>query len=476
MDLEELQDVFRYLLSDRFGPEMQDCIRREAAEQIKFSIRRFAAELHQIAGYSLNYAVKVAGQIVPKPVLYSMVIEYRTRGDGLLPELHLASPLQVSAYRNLQYELLAPSFIAFLFDQTIDDFNLDLREDTLVEREVQIAAQCLPTRADYYQQQIAALLDFCYARSDSECPTLEHVPTSLMPYWVLVPHICLLANAGISRSEIADVLYTVGDVLTHEHLAQLAHSREHKRFARPFDYVDSMSAGIANSRYESPARSTARAILRGQGYLMVSVSQYILQQLEFHYDAALGRYVGKLGEHRLHTPVREVITRFPAMVGWMRLYELIVRVGDDAGDVVLDQERNAPNWVNFNVEGLDALMALSSLYDIEDDNMREFILGMLHRLAVQMGSAADHNARYITARQMSSQLRDLIEVLLLLTLITSNDLLALISDSAPDESDLVEDAQSLLGIMHEVVFGSLVNAQFNDAYAEEMGAGMSNAA
>src|SRR5688500_17241751 len=99
MAMHELEDVFQYLLSDRFQPDMQQRIQREAAKQIKYSIRRFAQELHVYAGYSQDYAAKVAEQIVPKPVLYSMVIEYRTRGAHLLPEFEVSPPGQEEAYR-----------------------------------------------------------------------------------------------------------------------------------------------------------------------------------------------------------------------------------------------------------------------------------------------------------------------------------------------------------------------------------------
>src|SRR5688572_18364855 len=115
MENAELQMVFQYLLSDRFQPEAQQRIQHQAAGQIRYSIQRFATELHTIAGYSQPYALKIAEQIVPKPVLYSMVIEYRTRGEALLEEFDDSSSQHEAAYRSLQHELLAPSFIAFLY-------------------------------------------------------------------------------------------------------------------------------------------------------------------------------------------------------------------------------------------------------------------------------------------------------------------------------------------------------------------------
>lgn len=468
--MQELEDVFQYLLSDRFEPETQQRIKREAAQQIKYSIRRFAQELHVYAGYSPDYAAKVAEQIVPKPVLYSMVVEYRTRGEYMLPDFDAAPAGQEEGYRSLQYELLAPSFIAFLFDQTIDDFNQGLWEDTLIEREVLNAAQHLPVQADYYQEKIAALLDHFYAHGATP---IHLLPADLVPYWVLAPHIAWLDSAGISRDEIADVLYTVGDVLTHEHLAQLAHTPDRRRYARPMDFVDCVSGVLGANKYDSSARAVARSILRGQGYLMVSASQYLMYQLEFRFDPTAEHYVGDRSMTRPHTTVRTMLQRFPAMINLMRLYELIVRVGDDAGDILLDTERNAPNWVNFDHEALDAFMALSSLYDAEDENMRDFIAAMLRALAATMGTASD---KRITARMMIAQLHDLVQVLLLLTLSTTSDLLTMVECEIDQCPEIVQDTRTFIGIMHEIVFGSLVNAQFNDEYAAEMGVDMSAAA
>jgi hypothetical protein len=473
MAMQELQDVFQYLLSDRFEPETLQRIKLEAWQQIKYSIRRFAQELQVYHGYSPDYAAKVAEQIVPKPILYSMIIEYRIRGQCLLPDFEHSPPGQEEAYRSLQYELLGPVFIAFLFDQTVDDFNLGRWEDTLIEREVQCAAEHLPVQADYYQQQIAAILDLCYQHKTA-CPPIHHIPQSLLPYWALAPHICWLAQAGISRDEIGDMLYTVGDSLTHEHLAQLTHLPDRRRYARPLDFIDQISGMLGANKYDSTARALARAILRGQGYLIVSSIQYLFYQLDFYYDPELQRYIGKRRQEKPHTTVRQMIQRFPAMINLMRLYELIVRVGDDAGDLLLDQERNAPNWVNFDHEGLDAFMAMSCLYDVEDENMRDFIAAMLRQLASEMSSTSDQHERFMTARHLSTRLLELVQVLLLLTFSTTTDLLTMIESEAEQAPQLVEDARTFIGIMHEVVFGSLVNAQFNDAYAEEVGADVSS--
>src|SRR5262245_45216718 len=135
--------VFDHLLGNRFTDNEIRNFEGEAMAQIKHSIRRFASDLVHL-GYSSQYALTTAMQIVPKPVLYSMVIGYRTERNSLIPSRLASRDFHPEAFRDLQHELMAPSFLAYMYDQTMDDFNLGIREDTMIEQEIASAREIIP--------------------------------------------------------------------------------------------------------------------------------------------------------------------------------------------------------------------------------------------------------------------------------------------------------------------------------------------
>ncbi len=467
-------DVFQELLGDLIDPQLLPRFVAEVADQIQYSVERFAGEL-VVAGFTPDFALTTARQIVPKPVLYAMVIDFRSEEHTpAIPHFPQTAEgaRRRQAYRGLQYELLAPGFVAYLFDQTIDEYNPNRREGTWVEQEIAQAATRLPTAPHYYRDALRQLLAFCLERAPA-APGMADLPPDVRAYWLLAPYIRRLSQAGIQPPEIADVLYTVSDVLVHEHLGSLAYNRGRyadRRFVRPIDFVDD-TRGVARApQVDTPEETVARCALRGQGYLMISVSQYLVKQIDFRYDPQVGDYVGRLRDGLPHPPVRRLLQQFPFIVDCMRLYEVIVKVGDDLGDVALDQERGALNWITAGEAALEAFIRISRIEEtaIESEALKERFVALMRG-----------TVRYLQEQQSASpagvaaRLNTITDWLLPLEQAITRAMLAYLSQDLRAEGESEKNVQKhlrlFIRIMREVVFGSIINARYNDESAEALG-------
>lgn len=296
-------------------PRVFDELYHKGMSQLQFSIKKLTQDLVHM-GFSPKYALRTAQQIAPKPVIYSLLVGWRSG---------LASHYSPSEF----YAQVAPEFTAFLFDQTIDEYNINYREHTAVQRMVDEAAIQLHKEPDYYQFRVSLLLDLCF---DAEQPV---VPSSLAGLGLLVPYIQRLQYLGHDYEDVRHVLYTIADVLTNEHLAQLAHSQPTQSFRRYWDFIDSMLR-TREVVIDNAAQTLARASLRGQGFLMVATSQYILRGA--------------------HQPILN-----PVLVRFIRAMEAVVRLYDDIGDLETDQQTQSPNILIASPETQRAFFALSGL-------------------------------------------------------------------------------------------------------------------
>src|SRR5258708_10124771 len=86
----------------------------ESTQQIAYSIEQMTRDLETSMGFSSAYASLTAQQIAPKPTLYSFLIFQATQ----------ASRSSTISSRQQRYNLVAPEFTCFLFDQNIDQYNV----------------------------------------------------------------------------------------------------------------------------------------------------------------------------------------------------------------------------------------------------------------------------------------------------------------------------------------------------------------
>jgi hypothetical protein len=260
-------------------------------------------------------------------------------------------------------------------------------------------------------------------------------------------------------------------VLTHEHVGYVAHNRLGKRFSRAYDFVDNV-VGSTPSVFDSRDMTLARALLRGQGYLMVSVSQFIIQKLALRYDRSSRQYSVSLSEDANSHSVRQLIQAFPFLVRYMRLYELIVKVGDDIGDLSLDIQRDALNVFTSGGEVCDDFINISDLphTPLADGHSRMLLLKIMDEIHESMVMQNLDWAR--TAGDLSELLVEGVDQLGPLEDEVTTAMLAgfRYDIDNPERAQLARSLASLIGIMYEVVYGSIVNARYNDQFTEDMGA------
>jgi hypothetical protein len=448
----DIRIIFLLMLKDKFGEEEIDKLALEASEQIKFSLQFLYEDLVEM-GFSEEHAQLTARQIAPKPILYSFIIRNRILDN---PELVPFFPdtkngrIKEIAYRRLQYQLLAPEFTAFLFDQIIDEYNPE-NECTSVKKMIDQAREKISRHPDFYFKKIQRLWDICNKKNlDVSTAVKDDNLTALK---LLVPLIQNHQKAGATRQEIEDLLYTVSDVLTHEQIASNAFDKgkfSKNSFVRPIDYLDYIQ-GNHDKVEDNSIETVARGILRNQGLLMVTISQYMIIRSPFYYNRSAEAY-GLLRKPGI-TPVRNILGKNPQLIKLIRFFELIVRTGDDVGDLELDTQTQTPNCVILGFAGLDILLKASGIESEEDKSdidpdgvLKKNFIEFFHRV-VNGGSS---NAKL---------LRELKEL----------KFLGMKQIGVKTDHTNIDDSHLLGRILNEVAYGAIFNAIFNDSAAEEMG-------
>ncbi|OIV35336.1 hypothetical protein BIV57_22065 [Mangrovactinospora gilvigrisea] len=288
------------LLGD--GPRAAAEAARVAAD-IGSAARALARVLTSALGYPPGYAALTARQIAPKPVLYSALVSTRLHPGR-------RAPTGLAA--------LAPEFTAFLFDQTIDDYNAghpDADCGSAVHRETARAAAVLPrVRPDWYHGRLAELLDHAPGRT----------PAHLAPYLLLAAGLRQRLAAGVPRADLADLLHSCADVLAREHLGALAHARPDASVARHPDLVD-LALGVHRLPAADGAAAAGCARVESPGLVMVTVSQYL-------------RLRGP--DHR---GPRALLADEPDLAPALRTLAAVVSLWDDIGDLDDDRRTDAPN-------------------------------------------------------------------------------------------------------------------------------------
>ncbi|NDJ33065.1 MAG: hypothetical protein GYB64_00215, partial [Chloroflexi bacterium] len=390
---------------------------------------------------------KTARQIVPKPVLYSSVVALR---EHVGPLYHLAQAGDHPQLYALQHTLLAPSFTAYLFDQTIDNYNFS-DEHTFIDHELGLAKTVLDAQSLYYMDRMRAVLHF--SRHDE-----RSLPESLRPFWMLVNYCRLLRRAGASEQAIFDQLYTVADVLTNEQRGALAYAEggfSGEYYVQNPDCLDDIY-GIERYSIEDARYSAVLASLRGQGYFMVGANHYLWSRLNYHIvDDSVDVWFDPS-----RPDLRTVLEGMPDAYPLLRLFEVIVKGGDDAGDIDLDVDHQTLNWIMAGNQALAHFHTLSGLREHCPGSLTEEIIERMISIEArfrQEQPKSGAQARHLLA----ADLEYLIELYGQLENELRQALLEL-----PGAS---EDFRLAIRLLSNVVYGSLVNARYNDAVAEEIG-------
>ena len=449
----DIHTVYLLMLSDKFQKDEIEKLALEATEQIKYSIQFLTEDLQQM-GFSTDHAQLTAIQIAPKPILYSLIIRNRILDDPVLvPEFpnSKAGRLKEMAYRKLQYQLLAPEFTAFLFDQIIDEYNAE-NENTLVKAMIDEADRKINSDPDFYYDKILRLLNICFQKENDYLKQIES--ENLTALGLLVPLIFRHQKAGASKEEIKDLLYTVSDVLTHEQIASNAFNKGKfgsTNYKRPVDYLDHIQ-GVTTHQNDNPVDTVARGILRNQGLLMVAISQYMIIRSPFYYDRSAGNF-DLLRKPRI-TPIRKILLESPKLIRLIRFFELIVRAGDDVGDLEIDRQTLTPNCILLGSEGIQTLMKASGIEDESysstsidpDGKLKKDFLSFFKR--VVKGSASNNQ---LLAELKNLKTRGINQI------------------GIRTDHTSIDDSHLLARILNEVAYGAIFNAIFNDTNAENMG-------
>lgn len=395
--------------------QVLETVLSHSLRQLQFSICQLQNDLITM-GYSPYYARITATQIAPKPLFYSTLVRVRTLGlNTVLEDFYSREP----DHQFTLYTQVAPEFTAFLFDQTIDRYNYDYRESTAVQKLIDMAEPRLLLNPNYYWNHLKNVLDWSFNFPNTNCA----LPKEWRGFLLLSRYIRWLQRCGVSYSEARDILHTVADVLTNEHLAHIAFAEARYSkclFHRYQDFVDS-AVGYSAVESDNAEYTVARAMLRGQGFLMVVASQYAMWRM-------------KAPEY---PTLRELLKTNSRLVQLVRLLEGVVRLYDDLGDFVTDFIRYAPNvlWGTPQVKRrfID-LVGISS----------EPFLGP--GIAIKAGIFDPQPDLLCMIREVEQ---------------ASYSIMGSCAEIAP-----------VLSIIRNVVYGSMINATYNDEIAEDIGASL----
>ncbi|MDX2248860.1 MAG: hypothetical protein SF052_18880 [Bacteroidia bacterium] len=439
----DLRAIYSLMLRDKFGAEEIEKLAQEAEDQIRFSIRFLIEDLIKM-GFSSSHAKLTASQIAPKPILYSLIIRNRILEDPVfMPDFPgtTAGIQQKYAYRKLQYQLLAPEFTAFLFDQIIDEYNSQ-NEETAVKKLIDFARGFLIYNPNLYLERIRTLFSLVLKNKIITDQILED--HNLQALRLLVPLIELHKKAKSSDQEISDLLYTVADVLTHEQIASNAFNKGayvKTPFPRPVDYIDSI-LNIHVSDKDSALNTVARGILRNQGLLMVAVSQYMIIRSPLYFDRVSETFglLRKPGS----TTVRQILEQNSQMIRLVRFFELVVRAGDDIGDIDIDRKAQAPNCLLLEEPGVNKLLEASGI-------SREISLQNDFRNLFDRAIKGTETKEKLFTELKNMKAKGMIHI------------------GIKMDFTAVDDGHLFAKILNEVAYGAIFNAICNDVDAENMG-------
>lgn len=447
-----LRNIYSLMLRDKFGDAEINKLALDAEEQIRYSIRFLIKDLQKM-GFSEKHAKLTAIQIAPKPILYSLIIRNRILDDPELipdfPDNYLGKQKEIE-YRRLQYQMLAPEFTAFLFDQIIDEYN-DQNENSDVKKMVDHASHEISRTPDFYLQKIKQLEALCMKKNHISDEDLAD--KGLNAFRLLVPLIYIHKRAKATNQEISDLLYTVADVLTHEQTVSSAYNKGRyyqDSFLRPTDFIDFVN-GESQSMSDTPIDTVSRGILRNQGLLMVAISQYMIIRSPIFYDRVSGSF-GLLRKPGVLT-VRDILHQNTKLIQLIRFFELIVRAGDDIGDLEIDRKAQAPNCILIGYQGLKTLLHASGIEaesrDKEIDPSGKLKEAFLAFFQKAMNGQVGNNS-------LLTELRDMKE-------------LGMAKIGILTKMKSVDDSHLLACILNEVAYGAIFNAICNDIHAENLG-------
>jgi hypothetical protein len=385
----------------------------------RYCTAALADDLHRFLGYSESYAATTASQIMLKPVLYSLLVRVRNGdlaaiADGGITDEDLRS----------WYHELAPEVTAYLFDQTIDDFNVGIREQTAVQRLIDQAGVLLPSRPTLYQEHLNTVLD----RITKGVPAhrICEVPES-RPFLLIARYIEHCLSGGAAAADVADLLHTVSDMLATGHLAVISfrdRSGQH-RYRRYHTFVEAQftSRQCWDDRHEQLTRS----LVHNVGMVGVAVSHYLLRGVREH----------SLPPRR---PARQILRTTPGLADLTTLQNLVVRIGDDLADLTIDETTDVPNVYLLEIPTRRRLASACGIGD-----------GQIDRVAEQ---------RVIELLCTENPGEDLLHAVYRLLCIAETNL----NESGP----IAPDAAELATHFASVLSGSLVNAQLDDRHIAEI--------
>jgi hypothetical protein len=394
--------------------------------QIRFSIHQMANDLRRQMGYSKEYARVTAYQIVPKPMFYSLLMRLRSEG----PDALLYPGLTVTQRRYFLYRQVAAETTVYLFDQTIDQYNANC-ESTAVQKTIDRATKQLPADSNWYLSALEKLFDLSALPKQIQ---IESLPSDLQAFSLLIPYIVQLRETGIPADEIFDLLYTVSDVVTNEHLAQLSYSAGNYAsygFER-YNNLTEFSSGWVNygSDFDSPQHAMARALIRSEGHFLVVTNHYLLHRTNEVKGASTVA----------SRPLRDILKQTPQVIRLVRFVESIVRVADDMGDLPIDKKTQAPNIFLSTGAVKDHFIELAGIADFDPE------LATSIRSGLDNPESGPHILKLLTTIEERAYKQ-----------ITANQV------------DCPADLMLLVKIIQSIIYGSKVNGFYNDEIAENIG-------
>ncbi len=305
---------------------------------------RFAKELEAI-GYTTENAIKLAKQIIPKPIMYALMILFSVPElkDKVLARVanfkHNDNSSEV--YTNYLYAAILPIIYVYLIDQTLDEYNpgevtsdivtlniLDSKENLIDNPEFDL--QCLQQTYFRYLRGVNYKIEGQYR--------------------LLLPLFGLLEQIKYNAVEMDSLIRSIVDVITPQHLVKLAWDGE----SIPQGYYNELvaTASIEND----PLSKQISPNLRQDFFARYSISDVGLTLVtEF---ALLLEYLHNYLNGEANTNLISIISvlrQNPQLIKFLRISEALVRIADDLSDYEIDMSNpSAPSlFKNMNFSDND---------------------------------------------------------------------------------------------------------------------------
>jgi hypothetical protein len=314
---------------------------------------RFAEGLTEI-GFDERNAQLVAKQIVPKPILYALLIRLQipSIAGKILSACEQAKATDtLDKYLDTIYAALLPEIFVYLLDQTIDGYNAPELDGAGITYEVKLARNSLISTPSFYFQR---LWDAYRAyETDKQLKGYEL-------YKVLRPLFDLLNTQNSSKVEIHTLFQAMSDVITGQHLVDIVWS-DNVHPETPYHELIALVAGNSDPLFavdpEVDMRSQlyVRYTISNVGLTLVTASTFLFEDIHAIESA-----------ERSSLLFVETLVQNPMLVRFTRITEALIRLADDISDLKVDIDAGAANLFRLTEDH-----PLSATVDARDTFVRK---------------------------------------------------------------------------------------------------------